>query len=1159
MKHVNLLYGICILLVLQMNFSTNSAQDLLPRGLSPDGPIFGMQRKGDILYLTGTFDKAGYITGGTALFSGGSDLPDLDFPYIRGNVHEIIPDGAGGWFIGGDFDRLIGFNMQNLTHILPDMSWNADFQPDPNNRVNALVLYNDILYIGGNFTGMANSSASYLAAYNTVSREMNVVSYQPNGEVLDLMVYNNHLIIAGRFSTIGGVAQRGLARINIETGDLVSFPHLTLGNVHTLLMHNEILYVGGDFSTQIVWDSFSGNRTRLFAIDMEGNAVTNWSPTISGFGQRVNALAAIDSIIYIGGAFTQVNSQTRNRLAAISVTGNLMDFNPGPNAEVFALLPENNTLWIGGNFQEISSTDIKFAANLDVETGIPSNWDMDANWAVLSFTLQNNNLLVGGEFRILRAVDRDHACAIDLNSGQVHEWDPQGGFLTGIGLLTDMFQDVVFLYGWDSQTMLNIKGFHSITGENLPEFNLLFDNAVNDIIQDPVTGNVYFGGSFQNVNGQPRARFAGIDPAGNLLPVSVDIDGEVRSLALLDSTIYIGGRYNNVNSQPRFKLAAINLAGELLPWFPEHDILIQSTSINIFAALSDKIIISGSFTQINGENRNKIAAVDPVLGNPLPWNVDANIGVLNTMKTEGDGIFISGSGLISLSGVFVNNLAYVSLYSALPVQVFPEYGFLNIFTMETWGNKLYLGGSFELLDESYYPYFSTIEFESLNFRGLIETVKPEKGGNTGDVTFEVTGTGIFPGTNISLGENGIADITAFEGSTVTFNETRMNATFDLRNQLPQFKDVIIEVPGDTTYVFENEFEIVQGKGPLPWASMIAPSFVITSKAEFIYLSYGNSGDVDAEGVPLWVAFSPNMEVVEFGFNIVNLMDPESEYYDSIPDYVLIDSLLGKPYEATLYAFIIPRIPAGSSTTIPITIKGISNGNFYTRAWTNDPFFGSPLKYVVGECMDALIGAATGFIPVVGCAYGIIDVTVSPFVDPIYDPDFGSSAYVSNYFQTVVETGIGCALDATTGGVGRVVVEVADYAIKAKNMAALGDKCFTPDDQEDQKGEFVASFDPNDKAGPAGQGAQGWLSTRRKFPYMIRFENEAEATAPAKKVIITDTLDLTVFNPESLELKSFSIGAKSFDIPNGKREYREIVDLRPQVDALVELDVSLDPV
>jgi len=90
------------LLVCFSNFSSWS-QEILPRGLAPDGTIFTMDRMGDTLYLGGSFDRVGYLTGGAALISPTDTLPNLEYPPIEGKVYTILPDGNGGYYFRGRF------------------------------------------------------------------------------------------------------------------------------------------------------------------------------------------------------------------------------------------------------------------------------------------------------------------------------------------------------------------------------------------------------------------------------------------------------------------------------------------------------------------------------------------------------------------------------------------------------------------------------------------------------------------------------------------------------------------------------------------------------------------------------------------------------------------------------------------------------------------------------------------------------------------------------------------------------------------------------------------------------------------------------------------------------------------------------------------------
>lgn len=76
----------------------------------------------------------------------------------------------------------------------------------------------------------------------------------------------------------------------------------------------------------------------------------------------------------------------------------------------------------------------------------------------------------------------------------------------------------------------------------------------------------------------------------------------------------------------------------------------------------------------------------------------------------------------------------------------------------------------------------------------------------------------------------------------------------------------------------------------------------------------------------------------------------------------------------------------------------------------------------------------------------------------------------------------------------------------------------------KNGKLVTSWDPNEKAGPNGYGAQQFISTAGKMTYNILFENKKEASAPAYKIVIYDTLR-SEFDPETVEF-----GRKSHEGP-----------------------------
>jgi len=68
---------------------------------------------------------------------------------------------------------------------------------------------------------------------------------------------------------------------------------------------------------------------------------------------------------------------------------------------------------------------------------------------------------------------------------------------------------------------------------------------------------------------------------------------------------------------------------------------------------------------------------------------------------------------------------------------------------------------------------------------------------------------------------------------------------------------------------------------------------------------------------------------------------------------------------------------------------------------------------------------------------------------------------------------------------------------------------------------ITSWDPNEKAGPAGYGATHAVPAGQPLPYIIYFENVKTATAPAATVTVTDVLDA------NLDWSTFMLGEVAF--------------------------------
>src|SRR5262245_17490069 len=82
---------------------------------------------------------------------------------IRGAVYAMIPDGSGGWYLGGDFQRVGGLRRSHLAHVLADQTVSL-WDPSTDGPVYALAMSEGIVYAGGDFRRAGGQRRARLAA-----------------------------------------------------------------------------------------------------------------------------------------------------------------------------------------------------------------------------------------------------------------------------------------------------------------------------------------------------------------------------------------------------------------------------------------------------------------------------------------------------------------------------------------------------------------------------------------------------------------------------------------------------------------------------------------------------------------------------------------------------------------------------------------------------------------------------------------------------------------------------------------------------------------------------------------------------------------------------------------------------------------------------------
>src|SRR5947207_2244425 len=84
------------------------------------GSVNAAVLSGNTLYIGGEFEYVGPATGGGVPLDLASGAPTGVYSRVTGTVSAVVPDGAGGWYLGGVFSAVGGSPRSNIAHVLAD-------------------------------------------------------------------------------------------------------------------------------------------------------------------------------------------------------------------------------------------------------------------------------------------------------------------------------------------------------------------------------------------------------------------------------------------------------------------------------------------------------------------------------------------------------------------------------------------------------------------------------------------------------------------------------------------------------------------------------------------------------------------------------------------------------------------------------------------------------------------------------------------------------------------------------------------------------------------------------------------------------------------------------------------------------------------------------
>ena len=397
----------------------------------------------------------------------------------------------------------------------------------------------------------------------------------------------------------------------------------------------------------------------------------------------------------------------------------------------------------------------------------------------------------------------------------------------------------------------------------------------------------------------------------------------------------------------------------------------------------------------------------------------------------------------------------------------------------------------------------------------------------------------------------------YDSQKATSIDDLPSAVFTFKDAETGMYDVIVG-----TDTLKNGFEVKKAEEPDVWAQINGTSRFLKNRWKQFSIDFGNRSNMPAFNVPL-ILFIPDKKAkmeVEFNFSYLKTSpywdDEMIEILEKAGDYFLVSDDHGDSLR--VYSFIIPYI--GPNTTEQRTFRirynfdgdrddvdfhcligapwGIFDDeeDYSTRGWTeNFDALANGLKNMFytgySKCFtDALYTIAFEWnliskIPVANCGYKTFKMLMT-----IHDIVNGKKEW-GEFLLPYAVANLGCAVDLVkilaysnpgTAWIPVFIDKATLYGTMLRIPAAVSKFgfCFHAA-YINKKSTCLWTLDPNEMIGPDGPDDNAhYIQPIHQMPYMITFENKAEATAPANEVFVTDTLDITKFDTETFSFSSF---------------------------------------
>ena len=461
---------------------------------------------------------------------------------------------------------------------------------------------------------------------------------------------------------------------------------------------------------------------------------------------------------------------------------------------------------------------------------------------------------------------------------------------------------------------------------------------------------------------------------------------------------------------------------------------------------------------------------------------------------------------------------------------------------------------------------------------------PKKAANYGKVMMTLYGLGFHNDMAISLKKQGESDIKAETVNAVT---TKCNAVFDLGGKSLGKWDIVVDF-GDETVTIKNGFELEEFIEPEIEAEIFGTTNIRIGAWTTYTVKYTNLGNANAYMQPVIIELTTSKEIsveVKEQWEYIYSDGAYSDKFATINGVVhrldTTHNILDPNRYSTYITPLIPVVPPYHTGylmfNVRFNIDGIADDLIEIRVYTPPPFFdretddnsmlkSGRLMTLYWDCMKKqhetavsigweIAKVGLGLIPGVGCGIQIAE----SIYDAVKDPPPTPGTQAMNVVSELGKIGLACATSIVPmGNAAKTAIQIVQVSSTMTNIArhasSASDRCAKKVGLDPR---LLGSLDPNDKIGPVNELGSTYFIDRDEFTYIINFENDAKATAPAAEVWITDELDLNVYDINTFEAGIIKIGNQIIETPPDQKNYKWTVDMRPEKNLITEIKLTLD--